>query len=173
MGGSGDRNAVGVEQPGDRHDGTDTTRTEPCAAQNGTEPIGASGGPPVEDGLRDAIVATVFVDGVEVLYSRLGSGPVALVLVSDPDLRVRIAHAVTARCRTILTSGPGGRRASFQPSAGWIARFLDGLGIEHACILMDPEWADAVTGLASTEPDRVDHIVPLPGPTPDDARAHH
>jgi len=110
--------------------------------------------------LPGSIDAAVFVDGVETAYTRMGDGPIVIVLASDPAQRTALGRLFATRHRVILPHPPGPPGHADPSAVDWLSGFLDGLGMEHADIVTDEEWAAAVDTLVSSQPDRARRVEP-------------
>jgi len=112
----------------------------------------------------DSHRATVYAGACATDYVRAGHGATVLLLT-----RQRAEHplfgALASAFRVIApelprhAAGLEGEADSLPPFASWLRDFLDGLGIERVCLVVDELFALDALRFCLAEPTRVDCIV--------------
>lgn len=105
--------------------------------------------------------ATVTVGAIETSYQRAGTGrPLVLLVPPPPD--VTVLTPLLARWRVIVPEStsvlalPGAPGST--PFATWLRGFLDGLGLQRACVVADASVAVALATVRAQQPELIDHV---------------
>jgi pimeloyl-ACP methyl ester carboxylesterase len=113
--------------------------------------------------------ASVSVGANDTPYFRSGRGaPVVLLCDAPGEGEPPLVLALAARFRVVAPK-IAARGDAF---ADWLRDFLDGLGLESACLVAVPSLSGETLRFAAEEPARVRAVVLLGGAAPEGAPAH-
>lgn len=114
---------------------------------------------------RDAVIAfrraTVMVGQIETSYQRAGVGR-PLVLLVPPPQDLSVLEPLLHRWRVVVPEStsvlalPGAPGST--PFAGWLRGFLEGLGLQRACIVADTSVAVALATVRAQQPELIEHV---------------
>ena len=110
------------------------------------------------------------VGAIETSYQRAGVGR-PLVLLVPPPREPSVLAPLLERWRVIVPEStsvlalPGSPGST--PFAEWLRGFLEGLGVQHVCVVADASLAVALATVQAQQPELVDHVEVLGRPPHD------
>lgn len=101
--------------------------------------------------------AVVRAGSSDTAYIRIGSGDCVLLMIADLDspLALTLMESLGARFRVIAPIN----RPSTSDFAGWLATFLDGLGVSTANLVSDKELTASSIAYCLIDAGRIDRLV--------------